>query len=333
MEAAPSVAAAFPELDAAPARDLEQHLLAAARGIGSPGAAVTSVRRGPLDATWYRTEVVTLELDDGSTARFFLKDFGSYERAKSRMEARRERERHFYKHVFPAGELGLPRYVADVWDGVTWLVLEMVDGVPLSWCEMDVWRAAAAWLGTFQSAVAGRVEALKASGRFADHRPAYFEAIATRAVEGAGAYDHALADRVEAILPRYEERAAILMRQPRTLVHGGFRPAQVLVDAARDPVRICPTDWEIAAIGSCLYDLAPLADGFEDQALEGFLDAYAREATWLPPAARSRSELEAALAACRMHRTMKWIAHGHARGMPAAGVRELVDSLATEGPG
>lgn len=329
MGATSSVAAAFPELGTATVRDLERRLLAAA-GAGSTDAGVVSVRREPLEGTWYRTEVVSVDLGDGTGARFFLKDFGSFVRAKSRMEARRERERYFYRHVFSAGELGLPKYVADVWDGHKWLVLEMVEGVPLGWCELGVWHEAAAWLGRFQSAVAARVPDLAASGRFTRHAAPYFDVIAERAVEGAGAYDATLAERVRAVLPEYRERAQVLTGQPQTLVHGGFRPAQVLVEATGDPVRICPTDWEIAALGSCLYDLATLADGFEGAALEAFLDAFTSTATWLPAGSATRADLDAALAACRMHRTMKWVAHAHARGMPVEKVRELVASL---GPG
>jgi hypothetical protein len=318
--------AAFPELSAPAAEDLGHRLARAAAAEGP----VTSVRRDPLEATWYRTEVVTVELGPGAVARFFLKDFGSFARAKSNMEARRERERFFYKEVFPGGELGLPAYVADVWDGHTWLVLEMVDGAPLSWHELDLWHRAAAWLGGFQSAVVDRMPELVSSGRFTTHGPRYFARIGTRAVAGAGEYDPELARRVNDLLPRYEEHAATLMRHPQTLVHGGFRPAQVLVSGDGDSPRICPTDWEISAVGSCLYDLATLADGFEGAEAEAFLEHFAAEAPWVG-AAPAPGDLQDALAACRMHRTMKWIAHAYARGMPLAKTRALVDSLEAGG--
>ena len=86
---------------------------------------------------------------------------------------------------------------------------------------------------------------------------------------------------VDFAVPLYRERVERLMEHRRTLVHGAFRPAQILVNAGTEPVRICPTDWEISAMGSCLYDLAALTDGFQDRELVPFLEHFLEAATWL----------------------------------------------------
>lgn len=323
-----SVAAAFRELDVHETQLLESGLLDAAHRAGLKGRKLYSIERSPLESTWYRTEIVTATLDSGEQEKFFLKDFGSYKRDKGRMVARRERERFFYKEVFSNGELGLPTFVADIWsDQRTWLILEFVDGVPLGWRELETWYEAAAWLGCWQTALADRVQSLRDSRHFLDRDHAYFENIARNATAGAARFGEDVAQKVEMALPDYLKGAEQLMRQPQTVVHGAFRPHQILVNSEQTPVRICPTDWEITAIGSCLYDLAALTDGFDGPSLETFLDRFLTEATWLRDDPPDLSDLQLAIKTCSTHRTLKWIAQGEKRGFSPAKIRELAVSL------
>ena len=321
------LAAAFPEVSAQEVRLLERNLLDAARRAGLTGLKITSAKRSPLGSTSYRTEVVRARLDSGEQLKLFLKDFGSYAQEKGQMAARRDRERFFYKDLFGNGELGLPAYVADVWsEKTTWLVLEFVEGVPLAWCELDVWYEAAAWLGRFQTAVAERLPALRRSGHFLDRDPLHFSNIARTAQASADRVSEEAARQVAAALPAYLAGSEKLIRQPQTLVHGAFKPSQILVDHREAGERICPIDWEIAAIGSCLYDLAALAEGFEGARLEAFLARYSSDATWLddPP---DVSDLRGALETRRVHRTLKWIAQGEKRGFSPGNIRDLAASL------
>lgn len=323
-----SVAAAFRELDAHETQLLESVLIDAAHRAGLKGRELSSVDRSPLESTWYRTEMVTVTLDSGGRVKFFLKDFGSYKRDKGQMVARRERERFFYKEIFPNGEFGLPTFVADIWsDRRTWLILEFVDGVPLGWRELETWYEAAAWLGRWQTAVAKRARPIHDSGHFRERDQAYFENIVRNATAGAARFGDDVAQKVETALPAYLKGAEQLIRQPQTLVHGGFRPHQILVAPEQTPVRICPTDWEIAAIGSCLYDLAALADGFAGPSLETFLDRFLAEAEWLRDDLLDLSDLQLAIKTCSTHRTLKWIAQGDKRGFSPGQIRELAASL------
>jgi aminoglycoside phosphotransferase (APT) family kinase protein len=52
-----------------------------------------------------------------------------------------------------------------------------------------------------------------------------------------------------------------LLRLPVTLIHGEFYPSNVLVKRDGDRIRVCPVDWETAAIGPGLLDLAALTSG------------------------------------------------------------------------
>ena len=322
------VAAAFRELSPEEVRLLESGLLDAARRAGQTPREVISVSRSPLDSSWYRTEAITIEFDSGEQLNCFVKDFGSYAREKNQMEARRERERFFYKHTFRNGEHGLPAYVADIWsDDVTWLVLEFVDAVPLAWCDLEIWYDAASWLGRWQTAVVDRLPTLRSSGHFIDRGPSYFSDVARGAQAGAEQLGDDVAQQVDAALPAYLAGTEALMQQPQTLVHGAFRPNQILVDTKEAPARICPTDWEIAAIGSCLYDLAALADGFGGTALETFMARFLSEATWLDDDSPTVTDLRLALRTCSTHRTLKWVAQAESRNFSSAQIRELAASL------
>ncbi|HWL65649.1 MAG TPA: hypothetical protein VNP73_06715, partial [Actinomycetota bacterium] len=208
------VRAAFPELRHAEAAALNATLID--RALPADQARVASVVRSPLDSGWYRTEVLEVQSDSGEVAKVFLKDFGSVDKGKSRMEDRRERERYFYGRVFPDGSLGLPRYIGEIWGPDRfWLLLEYIDAVPLKWCELDVWFQAAAWLGRFQTMTARKLEELDASGRFTKHGPEYFENASIRAVKGSARFGADVVSTVERAVPVYLEYAAGLMRPPR----------------------------------------------------------------------------------------------------------------------
>ena len=58
-----------------------------------------------------------------------------------------------------------------------------------------------------------------------------------------------------------EEVADTLASWPRTLLHGAFYASNILVDDGDTPVRVCPVDWEMAADGPGVIDLAALTAG------------------------------------------------------------------------
>src|SRR5438034_622686 len=61
-----------------------------------------------------------------------------------------------------------------------------------------------------------------------------------------------------------------MIEQPATLVHGSFHPNNIIISGSR----VCPVDWELAAIGNRLYDFAFIADGFDEPRLQVMWQAY-----------------------------------------------------------
>src|SRR5947209_6646174 len=67
--------------------------------------------------------------------------------------------------------------------------------------------------------------------------------------------------RLPAIAAGFPAVVERLLALPRTLIHNEFYPSNVLIERRREGVRVCPVDWEMAARGPALIDLAALTAG------------------------------------------------------------------------
>jgi hypothetical protein len=141
-----------------------------------------------------------------------------------------------------------------------WLVLELVDGIPL-WQAGDVavWEAVAGWLARL-------------------HRSG------PPSADGVVRYDAALLRRsfVKGSFPRAERVGMMvsdhLASLPATFIHGEFYPSNVLVSDARSARPICAVDWETAGIGAGVLDIAALtagawSDADRDRIAQAYVDA------------------------------------------------------------
>jgi aminoglycoside/choline kinase family phosphotransferase len=96
--------------------------------------------------------------------------------------------------------------------------------------------------------------------------------------------------------------------QPKTLVHGTYRPPQIIIDKTRQPMRICPVDFEKAAVGASLYDLTFIADGFDTPRLHRLFEAYRAEAQTASASVPDNPEMTHIVDCFRLHRIMNWLA-------------------------
>jgi hypothetical protein len=99
-----------------------------------------------------------------------------------------------------------------------------------------------------------------------------------------------------------------LLDLPVTLIHGEFYASNVLVQQTPMALRVCPVDWEMAAVAPGLMDLAALTAGqwagTERTALAlAYHDALAREGLPSPPIA----DFLTALDFCRLHVAVQWL--------------------------
>jgi hypothetical protein len=296
------------------------------RPPGKPRRTDRLERSWPAERGSYRVEVLTLHTSAGAE-RIFLKDFGSCKHAKEHMEERRTRELRVHRDVLRTAGLGTPAYRGSVWDPCHqrfWLLLEYVEGRRLSDLDFEHWVDAARWIGRLQRHF--RDEARTDGTFLEEHGPAFFWSVAEAALQAVAAVAPDLLPRLESALRRYDEPVGAMASAPFTLVHGVFRPYNVLVRAAGDgAAAICVTDWEECARGGPLYDLAYLSDGFEPAQLHRLIDAYEEELGEGGSSPRERDESLFLLRCLYAHRNLKTLAKAASRdGFTDRGIAGLV---------
>lgn len=291
-------------------------------------AHIAQVRRSPSQsATSYNSEVVSARLEDGTEMRFFLKDYGDSRRPRPGASQRRERELGVYRQLIGNGELGTARYCGAVWDdgaALHWLLLEFVAGTELRQMELRFWIDAVRWLGRLQGHFAGSPALAGAMPFLERHDADFFAAKAERARRSLSHYSPLLAHRLEGILERYEPSIDLIADQEPTLVHGHFEAANILVGPGARPVRICPVDWELAALGSRFFDLASLCDDFQPPALHRIWDAYGKAAADAGLSTPPRDRLRHLVDCFRLYRVIAWLGSAAEKRYSPSGVERLL---------
>jgi aminoglycoside phosphotransferase (APT) family kinase protein len=275
----------------------------------------------------YETEILTIRLASGDELRLFLKDFGAYVQLKDQMTERRWRELCVYRELLANGELGTARYYGAAWDESRhrfWLLLEFVDGVQVRYCEFDQWVKAAGWLGRMQAHFVECVDSLEGHDFLVRHDREFFSATAARALRAVALISSRLRARLSAVLRSHEELLAVMAGQPTTLVHGGYHPQNILVRGNSGSPRVCPIDWEEAALGARLYDFAYFSDGFDPQRLMVLLDAYGEAAAAGGLQVQSGPEAARVIRSIQVHKNLGTLAKAYERRFPYESVEKLV---------
>ena len=287
-----------------------RELLEALGGELDGSRVVRLARREYRYATSAPLEGVTAHLEDGSRRELILKDLardrllGAAPAAKPEFLHDARREVEAYRRILAPAGIG-PRCLATAGDGRRWLLLEKVRGIEL-WQvgELDEWEAVAWWLGAFHARFEERTAELRDANPFLlEHDDAWFRGWRERALASLeGSPDRRAAELREA-LRSYEAAVERLAAMPRTLVHGEFYPSNVLVTHGRRPLGVYPVDWEMAAIGPGVVDLAAIAGGWDPVERERLTAAYAEGAG----DGRDPAELAGDLAVARLHIALQWL--------------------------
>ena len=325
-----------------PARalDVEHALLDCVERIVTDVAGHASVadvkREAGRFASSFAVEVVTVRLDDGDELKVFLKDFGSSlrQRPKPGVPRRRERELAVYRDLLADADLGTPEYYGSVWDESEsrfWLMVEFVEGMPVRYLDFDYWVQAGAWLARLEGHCARDPGRLSSCDVLTVQDAEYFEPAADRALSSVSRYSNGLAKQLAPVARGYGALVTTMSAAPRTLVHGTYRPGQIIVDTSRDRVRLAPVDWELAAVGSSLYDLSTIAFGFDDAHLDEMISAYRDEASRQGLAVESADAIKLVLRAYDLHRIMMWLARAPERQFPHEQVVRLTEMATTTG--
>jgi hypothetical protein len=299
-----------------PTGDLDA--LAAALPPGSqpdslPAGYVRCSRRPHPYETSFPLELVELEGGAGTVLSLVLKHIDRDALPARNVLAKPEkvhdarREPHVYRRLLaPHGlDRGIFRGAWIAPDGSrARLLLELVAGdVLFESGDLSTWEAAARFAAAVHATHAERPsdlavdEPLLAAG--AGSMRAWFE----RAERFAG--DRAGGARFRRLRGALAAAQDVLDSLPRTLIHGELYPSNLLVreTGAREVVAV---DWEMAALGPGLIDLAALTGGDLPDGWRAAIEA----AYWDELAKRGRDDgegREVALACCRLYLAIQWL--------------------------
>jgi hypothetical protein len=283
---------------------------------------VSRVTRRPwIYRSSFSLESLEVEFSDGQTLRVMFKDLSPHALSSAGRSAKPSflldpgREIHVYRKVIGPCGIGAPVCYGAVVDPDVdryWLFLELAPGVGLYQIgDIDVWKRVARWLCGVHATLAPHLT------RFSQEIPLlrfdgqYFGTWADRAMA-------ALASDVDAAGPgrgrllkwlreRHARLVARLMDLPLTIVHGELYASSIIVDQhARDGIRA--VDWEMAAIGTGLIDLAALTSGNWDEAQR----AEMARAYWVRGMRRGTTpwpfeEFMTSLDLCRLQLAIQWL--------------------------
>jgi Ser/Thr protein kinase RdoA (MazF antagonist) len=279
---------------------------------------ITRLERSPcVFSSSFALEELRVELDDDSTLDLMFKDLGEHGLSERARAAKPQflydplREIDAYRSILVPAELGTASFYGAAVDPAQnryWLFIERVPGVAL-WQigELEVWQRAARWAASMHSRFDG--EAI-----VGDHLLRYdadfYRLWLQRAVEFADRWEArrpGIARRgIEWLSTRYDPVVERLTALPPTFIHGELYASNVLVAGEGDRARVCPIDWEIAAVGPGLIDLAALTMGWgepERTALAtAYLDAHGRSDRM--PSAETFLET---LGYARLHLAVQWL--------------------------
>jgi Phosphotransferase enzyme family len=244
-------------------------------------------RRASEYRTSFPLEELELTLEDGTELRLAFKQLGKSTLSEEARLAKPSflhdprREPAVYASLLAPAGLGAPRYygsIAEPEDDRHWLFVEWVEGRELYQVgERSHWEAVARWLAEMHAEFRAEVDRYAVAGRLIDHDASYYRCWIERAGEFARApgqpTSHAAA--VDWLSARHEAVVEALLALPRTVIHGEFYASNVLVGAGFPVPRVAPVDWELAAVGTGLTDLAALVSGhWEPQDRHAIVAAY-----------------------------------------------------------
>ncbi len=286
-----------------------------------PGAITSLSRRASLYRRSFALEDLTVVLEDGRQFELKFKDLNwaslvpDAQEVKPRAMYDPRREIEVYRSILADADVGTARCyvaVADEAAGRYWLCMEAVPGVPL-WQvgELATWQRAAVWLADFHARFAhdSRWRTGAASRHLLTIDRTLMQTWFDRARLFAAERHDALATEALTTLDTYwEEVVETLASWPHTLLHGEFYVSNVLVDDGDTPVRVCPVDWEMAADGPGIIDLAALTAGaWSNDEPDRIVDAYVKEALVQSDGEWTRPAFDHALACAHIYIAVQWL--------------------------
>jgi hypothetical protein len=273
------------------------------------GHDIVQLRRSPCPySSSFAIEEIFVSFTNGSDMTAIFKNVGRDGMLAGALEVKPDflydplREIAVYRSILASLDAGTPKlYGVEIEpdEGRYWLFLEQVPAHPLSeYGEFETWLEVARWLAEIQKApeyTPSRARLLVP--QLLEHDFAYYSRWLQRA-------RNLIGSRLDAISAKYDRVIRVLLELPRTLVHGEFFASNILIQQLENGLRICPIDWEMAAVGPAMMDAAALASGkWTRNERLSIAEAYCSN---LPRSLRP-ADLLTALDCCQCHIAIQWL--------------------------
>jgi aminoglycoside phosphotransferase (APT) family kinase protein len=188
-----------------------------------------------------------------------------------------------------------------------WLFLERVAGRELYQVgEFAIWQEVARWLASLHSHFTATAAHLPGKAPLLRHHGDFYRLWLDRAVRFLRDAPLSSEERrgLDGLAARYDQVIDRLTALPSTFLHGEFYASNVLVQDTAAGRRVCPIDWEMAAVGPGLMDLAALTAGrWTDEQRRALALAY-----WSAlPEGGCPEALLSSLAFCRLQVAVQWL--------------------------
>jgi hypothetical protein len=290
--------------------------------LGRPCSIALLERRPSAYHSTWALEELDVYLDDGTRLELMFKDLSRQAQLAS---ARRAKPTFLYdplreidayqKRLAPRGlgTANLYGAVVDADTGRYWLFLERVPGTRLSEVgEFAVWRRVAVWLANLHhhdsAAAPGESQATHFLRYDADFYRLWLRRAQAFARPDARTLPPGGRGRIDRLARHYERVVERLSALPTTFIHGEFYASNVIVQERGTDLRVCPIDWEMAALGPGLVDLAALTGGAWSVAeREELALAYWTELTKSRGASMTPETFLETLAYCHLHLAIQWL--------------------------
>lgn len=284
---------------------------------------IAKLKRRPLaSSSSFAIEELEVRLDDGTTLQLIVKDLGQEALLEGAYQAKPVflydplREIETYRSILARNLLSTATYYGAVIDRQIeryWLFLEKVPGVELYQVgDFSTWQQVAHWLSRFHNSFT-EIEILAQSSHLLSYDRAFYRLWVRRAQaflrRAKTSRPLSVQHSIEWLASRYERVVEFLVALPVTFIHGEFYASNVLVQQAAVKPRVCPIDWEMAAVGPGLIDLAALIAGKwtenEKKALALTYHAALAPDGAFPP--MRDDNFLTTLDYCRLHLAVQWL--------------------------
>jgi hypothetical protein len=271
-------------------------------GPSSDDTGVAILDRRKLPGSTFPVEVISCRMPGGTTIQLFCKYEAGRHHSGQGHRGGVSYEADVYEQILEPIQASAPAFFGrhrDDETGDTWLFIEALDGQSIANTHrphsFSALRQASAWIGGLHSEGIARMRRCPSLIRYdATYYQGFVDRVMEFSVDSRQRYPW-----LATVCRRADEFIDQLLRAEQTFIHGEFYPGNVIY--AGD--RICPVDWESAAIGPGELDVAALTEGWAPQLVAECVKAYA-DARWpdgAPP------DFRRTVAAARLYWPFRWL--------------------------